>query len=355
MKKNLSSRLETFLLQIWYGGHQPAIWHRAWLNTLECVYKCIGQLSRHRTRILRSRGHTAPPLLVIGNLIAGGAGKTPLVMAVCKALTKKGFQVGIVSSGYGRSQTQVLLLEPGHNLPSADQVGDEPLYLCTHTHCPIAVASKRAMAVEKLIEAYPDLDLIVSDDGLQHIALRRQIEWVVFDSRGHGNGRLLPAGPLREPLDRLAFVDAVLATNTSIDALAEQTGQAKTNNWHRVDLHITGFRHACTEQWIEAQRAAERWNSLTLAAFSGIANPKKFFHSLNQLGIDPEQTMALPDHHDYPGNFCDQFSEDVLITTGKDAVKLIPPNPKLWVAEIDLELPPALLKSLEDCIGPTID
>ena len=305
--------------------------------------------------MLASRSNTKPPVLIIGNLIAGGAGKTPLVMAVCKTLTAKGFRVGIVSRGYGRHQSDAMLLVPGQALPQAKQVGDEPLYLCTQTHCPVAVAAKRAMAVEKLLETHPDLDLIVSDDGLQHHALKRQIEWVVFDSRGPGNGRLLPAGPLREPIDRLDFVDAVIASNTPIDELSLQLGQTPTEHWHRVDVHLTGFRHALTGQWLDIGQALAQWVGASVAAFSGIANPAKFFQSLSLNGIQTKQTIALPDHHDYPDDFCDQFSEEVLITTGKDAVKLIPPNTRLWVAEINLELPPELIKSLEDCIGPTID
>ncbi len=355
MRNSISSRLETFLLQVWYFGYKPAIWHRVWLGSLELLYKCVRLLSGHRRKVLRSRALTHPPVLIIGNLIAGGAGKTPLVMSVCQTLKKKGLKVGIVSRGYGRRDTHVMLLIPGRPLPSAQQVGDEPLYLCKQTDCPVAVASKRALAVEQLMQAHPDLDLIVSDDGLQHHALKRQIEWVVFDSRGQGNGRLLPAGPLREPIDRLDFVDAVIASNTSVDELAVQLRQPRAEHWHRVDVNLLGFRHALTGTWLTTEQALAQWTSKSMVAFSGIANPAKFFQSLSSNGIKPSQSIALPDHHDYPNDFCDQFSEEILITTGKDAVKLVPPNTKLWVAEISLELPPKLLKSLEDCIGSTID
>ncbi len=355
MSQSFVSRLEQFLLRVWYDGYKPAIWHRAWLSALEWIYRVVRVVYGHRRKVLNSKAPTTPPVLVIGNLIAGGAGKTPLVMAVCKALTDKGLKVGIVSRGYGRHHNEVMLLVPNEPLPDAKQVGDEPLYLCIHTHCPVAVAAKRAMAVNTLIETHPDLDLIVSDDGLQHHALKRQIEWVVFDSRGQGNGRLLPAGPLREPIDRLGFVDAVIASNTSIDELSLNLGQKPTERWHRVGVKLTGFRHALTGQWLDTEQASVQWPSTSVAAFTGIANPAKFFHSLSGNGIHAKQTIALPDHHDYADDFCKQFSEEVLITTGKDAVKLNPPNTRLWVAEINLELPPKLIDSLEDCIGPTID
>lgn len=349
------ARLETMLLQVWYGAHKPGPLTTLGLSLLEGVYKGLRLLTRQHEKSIRSKGRTQPPVLVVGNLIAGGAGKTPIVMAVCNTMRAAGKKVGIVSRGYGRSASEAFLINPQNPLPKAADVGDEPLFLAIQTHCPVAVGADRNAALELLLKAFPDIDLVVSDDGLQHHRLKRQLEWVVFDSRGQGNGRLLPAGPLREPLSRLNRVDAVLASNTSLKQLEQSLGMKATGNWQEVKVDLQGFRHLKTGEYLSADQASEHWKHHSIAAFTGIGNPDKLFSALEKHGLALNQRLGLPDHFDYPVDFCMQFNQTILITSGKDAVKLAASNPKLWVAEICIELPPALTKALEDCIGSTID
>lgn len=352
--------IEFKLLEIWFGGHQPNQLTRLVLNTLEFIYKLLRVLTRQNQKSKLCKKKTQPPLLVVGNLIAGGAGKTPIVMAICQYFYSKNKRVGIVSRGYGRASSQAILIDPSKPMPKALQVGDEPLFLCAQTHCPVAVCADRSKAVTMLLTAFPTLDLIVSDDGLQHHRLARQIEWVVFDERGQGNGRLLPAGPLREPLNRLESVDAVLCANTSVKALEAALNMPNMGNWHSIRVSLCGFRHLLSGKFATVDQAKHNWNESTVLAFTGIGNPDKLFNSLLSAGIAINEKLSLPDHFNYPNHFCAQFDQQVLITTGKDAVKLLDThlektNSKVWVAEIFVELPPALIQALEDSIGPTID
>lgn len=349
------ARLEASLLQIWYGAHKPAPLAGLGLGLLENLYKGLRLLSRQNHKSMRSKAKTQPPVLVIGNLIAGGAGKTPIVMAVCNTMRARGKKIGIISRGYGRSATEALLINPQEALPKASDVGDEPLFLAQKTLCPVAVGANRNAALELLLRAFPDIDLVVSDDGLQHHRLKRQLEWVVFDSRGQGNGRLLPAGPLREPIHRLNRVDAVIASNTSIRQLEVSLAQQAASNWYEIKVDLQGFSHLQSGEFLSTGQACERWQGQEIAAFSGIADPNKLFSALKMQGLALTEQIGLPDHFDYPVDFCTQFNQAILITSGKDAVKLNASNPKLWVAEISIELPPALTKALEDCIGSTID
>ena len=350
-----TGKLEKELLKIWYGGQQPGLITQTTLESLTLLYRLLRFLSRQNTKAKASKLHTNPPLLVVGNLIAGGAGKTPVVMAVCRHLSSTGRKVGIVSRGYGRSGTGALLIDPAQPLPSAQDAGDEPLFLATETQCPVAICADRTQAVDTLLSAFPDLDLIVSDDGLQHHRLKRQLEWVVFDERGQGNGKLLPAGPLREPLSRLNSVDAVLCSNMSTLRLSAALKLPEQHNWHAVEVKLAGFRHLQSGEFLNLGQAKVQWKDSSVMAFTGIGNPEKLFKAIRIAGIELQETRGLPDHYSYPIDFCAQFDQPILITSGKDAVKLNASNPKVWVAEITVELPPALTQALEDCIGSTID
>lgn len=349
------AKLEASLLKIWYDGQKPSASNAVVLNLLEGIYKALRSLSGQDRKSLGSKAPTKPPVLVVGNLIAGGAGKTPIVMAVCQALRARGKSVGIVSRGYGRSSAKPFLIDPAQPMPSAREVGDEPLFLATQTGCPLAVGSDRNAALQLLLDQFPHTDLVVADDGLQHHRLKRQLEWVVFDARGQGNGRLLPAGPLREPVSRLAHVDAVIASNIGLAQLQQSLKLGAEANWYEVSVNLSGFRNQQTREFLTPTEANQLWQTKTIAAFSGIADPNKLFNALKKHGLVPTAQLGLPDHFDYPSDFCTQFDQSILITSGKDAVKLRELNPRLWVAEISVDLPSALIKSLEDSIGSTTD
>jgi tetraacyldisaccharide 4'-kinase len=349
------ARLESGLLEIWYGGRKPGPFATLALGALESLYKGLRWVTGQQRKSNAAKKTCQPPVLVVGNLIAGGAGKTPIVMAVCQHAAACGYKVGIVSRGYGRSSNIPVLIDPSQTKPAASDAGDEPLFLSHETGCPVAVCADRTQAVKLLLTHFPNLNLIVSDDGLQHHRLARQIEWVVFDRRAHGNGRMLPAGPLREPISRLNTVDAVLCSNISPEALGQALNLQPENNWHAVNVELTGFRQLNTGSFLTIEQAVEQWKLLKRMAFTGIGDPEKLFDAIRSAGLRLDATRGLPDHFNYPQDFCAQFDEQVLITSGKDAVKLSDSNSKVWVAEISVKLAPALTQALEDCIGPTID
>ncbi|HEY1057636.1 MAG TPA: tetraacyldisaccharide 4'-kinase [Limnobacter sp.] len=355
---NNPARLERWLNSVWYGQHTPASLTRLGLRALGVVYKALRWATRQNSRAAAAKRpfQRRPLILVVGNLIAGGAGKTPVVMAVCKALTTRGHRVGIVSRGYGRKTDTVVVYTPGQQAPfDAAAVGDEPLFLARSTGRPIAVGARRAEALKALLSEHPALDVVVSDDGLQHAGLERHVEWVVFDRRGAGNRQLLPAGPLREPLGRLNTVDAVLCTQGTVEELAAQLNQVADDRWHAVDVRLTGFTQAASGQQVTIEAARSAWQGLSVTAFTGLGNPDKLFEAIRQSGINLSGCMGLPDHADYPENFCSTMHGDILLTSGKDAVKLPITDARLWVADIEVTLPAVLIDRLEEQLGLTTD
>ncbi|MCQ8896536.1 tetraacyldisaccharide 4'-kinase [Limnobacter humi] len=353
-----TARLERWLNAVWYHQHTPTALARIGLGLLSGIYGALrwATQQRHRAQLAKQAPRQRPLVLVVGNLIAGGAGKTPVVMAVCKTMTSRGFQVGIISRGYGRTSSEIMVYTP--NQPQqldAAALGDEPLFLAQTTGCPIAVGVRRADAFQALLAMHPELDLVVSDDGLQHTRLERHVEWVVFDGRGAGNGRLLPAGPLREPLSRLNNVDAVLCTQGTVGELAARLHLNADAHWHAIAVRLNGFTQASTRLHRSVQEAVATWHDKTVTAFTGLGHPNKLFEAIEHSGIQLSVRMGLPDHTDYPENFCSTLPGDVLLTSGKDAVKLPTTDTRLWVVDIDVTLPTALLDSLEEQLGLTTD
>jgi len=261
------------------------------------------------------------PVIVIGNVVAGGAGKTPLVMALVQHLQAAGRQPGVVSRGYGRQGDKGdNALEVLPQLP-ASLCGDEPLLIRQRTGAPVFVARRRIDAVRALLAAHPQTELIICDDGLQHHALQRDLNIAVFDERGVGNGWLLPAGPLREawpPTDRLKQRPGPQSV-APIDLLLH-TGQTAA---------FAGFqsRRALADNAIAADGTQVSLDSLkgeALIAVAAIASPEAFFSMLRQRGLTLARCIALPDHDSLDGSplwQADQQGMRVLCTE-KDAVKL---------------------------------
>lgn len=294
--------------------------HGGWLSTLLLPLSALTAwaVARKRARYRDGRlpAYRAPvPVVVIGNVYVGGTGKTPMVIATVEGLRARGFNPGVVSRGYGAK----IGPEPrvGHGAAlAASAFGDEPALIARASGAPVSVHPKRALAAQALLRAHPDVDVIVSDDGLQHLALARDVEIVVQDERGIGNGRLLPAGPLREPASRLREVDAVV-TNVGVPGPPEAAPAARPRQ---------------ARMWLEPGDARQIEGGATrpLAAFAGrpgvaaaagIGNPQRFFATLRGAGITPEPALALPDHHDYAQSpFRDWHAESILVTS-KDAIK----------------------------------
>ena len=249
-------------------------------------------------------------MVVVGNIHAGGTGKTPIVAALVSGLQEKGVKVGIISRGYGRKSKEVHVLNTASR---AEDAGDEPLLLFRKTGALTAVGSSRAEAGRALLAAHPDIGLIVADDGLQHYALRRDVEIAVFPAADTGRTDLdlLPNGSLREPLSRLDSVDAVVVSGGQADA----SFALSENMFHsRIE---TGqiYRLNQPSEILDTGRLKKQ----TVAAVAGIAKPERFFDSLRNMGITLNQTVALPDHADIAA--ADLPNADAVIITEKDAVK----------------------------------
>ena len=246
------------------------------------------------------------PVVVVGNVIAGGAGKTPLVMALVRHWQQRGLNVGVVSRGYGRAGRACL--EVCTNTP-VTLSGDEPALIKRATGAPVFIANNRIEAARALLAAYPKTQLLVCDDGLQHYALARDVEIALFDDRGVGNGWLLPAGPLREPWpERLhSGIDLVLHTGqfpafggfTSSRQLADY---AVDSGGNRVQL--------------------DSLKGQTLVALAAIAQPDAFFGMLVARGLALSQTIRLPDHYNFSGDRPVVGKGCTVLCTEKDAVKL---------------------------------
>ena len=249
-------------------------------------------------------------VIVVGNVVAGGAGKTPVVMALLGHLQTRGLRVGVISRGYGR-RTRDCREVLADSLVS--DVGDEPAMIKRATKAPVFVAADRFDAASSLLARYPQTQVILCDDGLQHLRLQRDLEICVFDDRGIGNGFLLPAGPLREPWPRA--VDLVLHSGAR-PAFAGFTAQ---RTLARHALLADGRQIALTEL---ASSGAK-----PLLAVAAIAKPEDFFAMLRAQGLPLVRTIAFPDHYDFDSWLCNEYEGYTVVCTEKDAVKLWPRQP----------------------------
>lgn len=302
--------MRALLDRIWYGRH-PAFVFLLPFTALFCLLVAVRRWLYQRGALHSVR--LPVPVLIVGNIHVGGVGKTPLVIAVIDALRARGWKPGIVSRGYGGEAGQEV-----HAVGPASQpaiVGDEPVLLAQRTGVPIRVARSRVAAAQALL-AETDCDCIVADDGLQHYALGRSTEWVVMDARrGLGNGYCLPAGPLREPAQRLQEVAAVIWNGAPADANAAAFSLQPERVWLWDDPSQT--------------RALADFSGMPAHAVAGIGHPQRFFATLREAGIEV-RAHPFADHHAFrPSDFKDM--RGTILLTEKDAVKL-PPN---WIPQAD--------------------
>lgn len=292
----------------------------AWLLLpLSLLYRALVALDRalHASG-LRRRERLPVPVVVVGNVVAGGAGKTPVVLAMLEHLARRGIAAGVVSRGYGRRDAGCVEVQPQDD-PA--RTGDEPLLLRRRSGAPVFVARRRADAGRALLHAHPATRVIVSDDGLQHRGLARDLEVCVFDGRGIGNGWLLPAGPLREPWPRP--VDLVLVHGDASGIAGHRMERTLAEQAVRADgtrLPLAGLRGA------------------SVHALAGIATPEVFFAMLRERGLVLAATHALPDHHDFAAG-PDIPADATLVCTEKDAVKLWRLRPDAWAVPLEVRIP----------------
>jgi len=276
------------------------------------------------------------PVVVIGNVTVGGTGKTPLVIALAQALALRGRHPGIVSRGHGAPGTGPRAVAPGDD-PA--ETGDEPLLLAA-AGVPVVVARDRVAAARALLAAHPSCDVILADDGLQHYALARDVEVVAVDgTRGFGNGRLLPAGPLREPRSRADDADAVV----TLEAGAAPSGRGPGGGDGRrtTMTHVpVGFR-----QIVDPSRPVDpsAWPRGTVHAVAGTGNPQRFFDLLSRMRIDAVP-HAFPDHHAFVPADLEFAGAGVVVMTAKDAVKCARfADARLYALDIRAVIDPALV------------
>lgn len=274
------------------------------------------------------------PVVVIGNIYVGGTGKTPVVIALVQALQARGWRPGVISRGYGARRNAQARTGRGDLDPH--NFGDEPALIAKITGVPVAVHARRVLALEALQESYPDVDIIIADDGLQHLALGRDIEIVVQDSRGIGNGRLLPSGPLREPPGRLASVD-VLITNLEPGrpAPASLPTAARQLTMSLAPTHITQLATGLALDWAVWK---SRHTRASVAAVAGIGQPGRFFSMLRAGGINLAQAVCLPDHAGFDPSPFGAVPAELILITAKDAVKCAHiKDERIWVVNVEPE------------------
>ena len=290
------------LLQAWYQGH-PALYL---LWPLEQLYRSVVKRKRQQFINGETQTYRAPvPVIVVGNITVGGTGKTPLILWLIEQCQAQGLRVGVVSRGYGARPPSFPWTVRATD--SAEQAGDEPLLIVQRSGVPLVIAPERAQAVQQLLAEHT-VDLVLSDDGLQHYGLARDLELVLIDAaRGLGNQRCLPMGPLREPVERLQSVDAILfngAQHDSDNGFAMQLQPTEL-------VHVRSGRREALNYFPKQQK---------MHAVAGIGNPQRFFKTLEGLNWQPI-AHAFADHAEFAPQDL-QFADDLpILMTEKDAVK----------------------------------
>jgi tetraacyldisaccharide 4'-kinase len=320
----------------------PVAWTRVtWLTYLLAplagLFLAAVSLRRllYQTHIVRSE-RMPVPVIVVGNISVGGTGKTPLVLWLATRLRAAGYRPGIISRGYGGTARgpQAVLKDS-----DAAHAGDEPVLLARRSGCAVWIGRNRPAAARALIHANPECNVIISDDGLQHYRLARDVEIAVIDAaRGHGNGWMLPAGPLREPPSRLSSVDAVVVRG---GANAPRLSDAPP--YYGMTLACTGL---CNLRHASRREAPGHFKGLRVHAVAGIGNPQQFFDTLTHLGI-AHTAHAFADHHPYSAQDLAFGDCDAIVMTEKDAVKCARyATERHWVLPVEADIDDALARAV---------
>ncbi|MCB1959723.1 MAG: tetraacyldisaccharide 4'-kinase [Rhodocyclaceae bacterium] len=318
-------------------------WRACLLRPASALFGALAALRR----FAYARGWCTPrtvgvPVIVVGNIAVGGSGKTPVVAWLAAQLGDAGFTPGIISRGYGRSSDAAQCVDV---TDSAIEVGDEPLLLARLTGCPVAVGRDRPAAAMCLRRDHPAVDVIISDDGLQHLALARAVEVVVVDEQVLGNRWLLPAGPLRESVGRLRSADLVLThgeVSASLRAVLAGVATAP------MTLRGDHFERLADRR---ERRSAADFGDTPIHAVAGIGRPQRFFDQLRDMGLNVVP-HAFADHHPFSATDLAFGAGAVLLMTEKDAVKcahFAPPD--TWVFPVRAHIPPAALQPVLETLS----
>ena len=316
---------EARLLETWYGDRPPGVL----LSALERVY--AGVSARRRRAATPEPDLVGRPIVVVGNITVGGTGKTPLTIRLCELLKQAGLRVAVISRGYGRDGSDPVRVT--HATPAA-LGGDEPVLVARRCAVPVYVDRNREAAARAALGE--GAEVVLSDDGLQRASLPRVLELCVVDtSRGFGNGRLLPAGPLREPAERLETVDWVIANGT--EPLPDLPDALRSPPV-RMCLAPIAFHRLDGDATVPVEDAPGRF-AAALAAVAGMGNPERFFRTLEGLGLAGFDEHPFPDHHAFRAEDFTTLRGTVLMTE-KDAVKCadLPLN-DAWALRVEARLP----------------
>jgi len=301
------------------------------LFPVSLVFRAVVALRREMYRNGTLSSHQLLlPVIVVGNINVGGTGKTPLTLALAQQLAEQGWHPLIVSRGFGGSTQNPRYVDASSN---AQQVGDEPLLMARRNICPVWVGRDRVKAACSALQAHPQCDVVLCDDGLQHYRLQRDVEIAVIDgSRGLGNGLMLPAGPLREPVSRLQSVDAVVVNGDAAPAGQYVMRLSGDTFYNLLDPDKKAF--------------ASHFHGQNNHAVAGIGNPQRYFQHLEALGIT-FTPHAFPDHYPYSANDLAFAECNAILLTEKDAVKCAAfADARYWVLRVDAQIDAALIEHI---------
>lgn len=319
------------------------------LAPLSLLYWVVVSLRRLAYRVHGMRSERVPAVVcVVGNLIAGGAGKTPTVIAIVQHLQQRGIRTGVVSRGYGREARELHDVTPSSDAHSA---GDEPILIHQRTGAPLMVGASRVDAARALLAKAPEIQVIVCDDGLQHYAIYRDVEICVVDDRGTGNGWMLPAGPLREPVNASPIAAAGQRTDRRLTlATASIAGFQGHVAKRKLATHARGRDGSL----IELQPGSQPWSN-GCAAVAGIARPERFFQMLEDCGIHLQHTVALADHDNFSAPLPAWAEQMQILCTEKDATKLWERYPNALAVPLEQEMDADFWQAFDTLLQDALD
>jgi tetraacyldisaccharide 4'-kinase len=355
---NTAKNIEKWLQAAWYKPTLLSFLLQTILWPLSQVYRFLAFSNKtlYHIGVFKVNKISVPvavPVVVVGNIVAGGGGKTPTVIALVQHLQKKNIAVGVISRGYGRTSKECLEVTAESDIL---KVGDEPAGVLLTCRVPIFVASSRFEAATALLKTYPATQVIVSDDGLQHHALQHDIAITVFDDRGMGNGRLLPSGPLRESHVKTTHS---LVLHTGNHAAKLPNTSAPQFNARRA-LASYALKADGSKVNLSALNDLAKASNKPLVALAGIANPDAFFSMLREAGLNLFETVALPDHFDFnyafDSNIGNEYAgyslKSTVLCTVKDAVKLWLINPEALAIPLDFAPEAAFFSAFDAMLKP---